>query len=228
MNKIKFLYELANTMRNKEVIKGSFQAEGKKDGKIIGNFENEFEKNIKTGYVKAKVKAAFECEGNKISNEFNIDAQLDDLHKKCMHKHPMRHGHHQGNHHMCCGLKGKLTHVTYLFGLLNSLKLDEKEDQSVQLTLNLQDLPEDMKQTLMTHCTRHLSAAEGDVPGMACEHHKIMKAFLITEAPEVELNIWVNKNREVEKLTILVEGQNKNEAGEAHVINLSVEAKLVN
>ena len=57
MSKLKIMVDVINTMKEKEVISGTFKAVGIKDQVEIGHFINEFEKNLTNGETKVKISA---------------------------------------------------------------------------------------------------------------------------------------------------------------------------
>ena len=51
-------------------------------------------------------------------------------------------------HHVgaaCCGFKEKLTKMAFVLGLLNSMKVEKQADLTTLVTLDITEIPEDMK-----------------------------------------------------------------------------------
>lgn len=182
MNKIKLLYDVVMTMKEKEDVKGTLKVEGKRDQVSFLSFNYDFDKNA--------------------------------------HFHRL-HGHHH-NHcfdHAKMGVKEKLSRLAYVLSIFNSIKTEEKEDKSVTLSLNLKDIPEDMKQAFHERM-KHGDSHEHDE---FHEKHCFMKEFSAMEKSNVEISIKINSSNEVEKVIFTAEGKQKDETGKEQEMNLKAE-----
>lgn len=228
MSKLKIMYDVINKMKEKEVVNGTFKAIGMKDQVEIGHFVNEFEKNLTSGETKVKINAEFECEGKKLKH----DSQSEFTMQGCSsHKHHgfLKHMHHHSPHahlegqiqsdHKCCGIKGKLSKLAFMLNVLNQIKVDEKEDKSVILSLNLTEMPEEL--TKLFHGKMRHTAMPENHP-----HHAFMKEFCTLIDPKVGVNLWINKVREVEKIVVTVDGSQIDALKENHEVSLKAELNL--
>ncbi|TGE38585.1 hypothetical protein E4K67_11730 [Desulfosporosinus fructosivorans] len=228
MSKLKIMYDVINTMKEKEVVSGTFKALGMKDQVEIGHFVNEFEKNLTSGETKVKINAEFECQGKKLKH----DSQSEFTMKSCSsHNHHgfLKHmNHHNPHEHLggqtqsdnnCCGIKGKLTKLGFMLNVLNQIKVDEKEDKSVILSLNLTEMPEELAKLFQGKMSE--KAMPENHP-----HHAFMKEFCTLSDHKVGLSLWINKDREVEKIVVTVDGNQIDALKESHVISLKAELIL--
>jgi hypothetical protein len=106
-------------------------------------------------------------------------------------------------------------------GILSSIKLDEKEDGSAILSLESANIPEDIKRSIhemMKHCCEHHKHIDCDH-----QHHMCMKEFHAMENMNFTLNVIINKGSEIGKVTIDVNGEQKNEKSENQQMKLTAE-----
>jgi len=184
LSKLKIIVDVMNTMKQKEVVSGIFKAVGTKDQVEIGHFNNEFEKNLANGETKIKLSAEFDCDGKKLKHESQSEFTMQGC---CRHKHHgfMKHMHQMHHHtsqiggqnqgeHKCCGIKGKLTRFAFMLNVLNQIKVDEKEDKSVVLSLNLKEIPEELKKLLHEKMSQHTKLENHP-------HHGFMKEVIIVD-----------------------------------------------
>jgi len=232
LSKLKIMVDVMNTMKHKEVVSGTFKAVGTKDQVEIGHFNNEFEKNLTNGETKIKLSAEFDCDGKKLKHDSQSEFTMQGC---CRHKHHgfMKHMHqmHQMHHHTsqiggqnqgehkCCGIKGKLTRFAVMLNILNQIKVDEKEDKSVILSLNLNEIPKELKKLLHEKMSQHTKPENHP-------HHGFMKECGTLNEPKIELNIWINKAREVEKIVVTVDGNQIDDLNENHDVSLKAELIL--
>lgn len=217
MNKIKVLYDVFKTMKDKEVFKGNVKLEAAKGDVKVLSFSNEFETNTKSGETKANINVDFDAEGKKVkhesSSEFNI--------KNCPH-HGFHRGMHMHNHGMNMhgmrghgGIKGGLSKVTFMLNLLNNVQVEEKDEKAI-ISLELKEVFKEIKdmhkefhkgideEKIMEHIKQ---MKESDDRGFH-KHHKFIKELLSSENSDAVLKIYANKNNEVEKVEISSKGEN--------------------
>lgn len=226
MSKIKLMYDVINTMKEKEVISGTFQAEGKRDQIKIASFTNEFEKNLSNGETKVKISTELDYNGKKVKHESQTEFTMQgccpgDRHHGFM-KHMHHHRHSDQNHEeiKCGGIKGKLTKLAFVLNILNQIKVDEKEDKSVILSLNPNEIPTELKKVFQERMS-HNTMPEHH------QHHAFMKEFSTLKDPKIGFNLWINKTREIEKFVVTVDGKQIDELNETHEMNLKAELCLV-
>lgn len=226
MGRLKIAYDVINSMKEKEVVSGTFTAVGTKDHVEIGHFVNEFEKNLTNGETKVKISTEFDCDGKKLKH----DSQSEFTMQGCSsHKHHsfMRHMHHHNTDvsgqnqedHKTCGMKGRLAKLALMLNVLNQIKVEENEDESALLTLNLNELPEELKKVFQGKMSHHPKLENHP-------HHDFLKTLCTMSDPKIGLNIWINKAREVEKIVVKVDGNKIDGLNETHDLSLKAELLL--
>ena len=221
------MYDVINTMKDKEVISGTFQAEGKKDQTKIVSFVNDFEKNLSNGETKVKISTELDYDGKKVKHESQTEFTMQGCCPGDRHHGFMKHMHHHHNQHCgqnhenvkCGGIKGKLTKLAFVLNIFNQIKVDEQEDKSVILSLNLNEIPDELKKVLQERMG-HKTMPEHH------QHHTFMKEFCTLKDPKIEFNLWINETREVEKIMLTIDGKQVDELNETHDMNLAVELRL--
>jgi len=213
MNKIKFLYDVVKTMKGKDIFNGVATAEVQKDQVKIFYVKNEFEKNLLTYETKATITTDLDYEGKQVKHQsttkFTNHCPGQGLH------HRLRHMHHTGR--KCGGIKEKLTKLAFVLNLLNNTQFNEQEDKTTLITLEMSEIPEDIKaliQEKMSHadsCHNH-------------DQHCFMKEFCSIEKGNLSFAVSVNKDYELEKLVIAFDGTQNNEE---HVLNIVTELQLL-
>lgn len=215
MNKIKVLYDVFKTMKEKEVSKGSVKLEATKGDVKVLSFSNEFETNTKSGETKANISVDLDAEGKKVKHDSNSEFNI----KECPH-----HGFHRGMHnhgmnmhgmHGHGGIKGGLSKVTFILNLLNNVQVEEKDEKAI-ISLELKEVFKEIKdmhkefhkgmdeEKIMEHIRQ---MKESDDRGFH-KHHKFIKELLCSENSDAILKIYANKNNEVEKVEISSKGEN--------------------
>jgi len=228
MSKMKLMYDVINTMKEKDLITGVFKAEVKKDQiKIIG-FNNQFEKNLANGETKCKISTEIDCNDKKFKHESQTEFTSQGCQGK-MHRGFMQHMQHMHHHHQpsdqnyedirCGGIKEKLTKLAFVLNVFNQIKVDEKEDKSIVLSLNLNEIPEDIKKVFQERMSQRTMSEHH-------QHHGFMKELSTLKDPKIELNLCITKNKEVEKIMLTVEGKQIDELNENHDMNLFAELSL--
>lgn len=214
MNKIKLLYDVVKTMRNKENITGVLNVEVQKDQAKVFSLQNDFEKNMLTKQTKAKISTELDLEGKKVKHESNTEFSMQGC---CGHGHHgfMKHMHHH-HAHKCGGVKGKLSKLAFVLGLLNSLQTEVQENNTTVISLNINELPEDMKALIR----------EKMIHAKECHHqgqHDFMKEFCTMENPDFVLKVIVNGNYEIEKIGIVIVGNLEDEQNIQHELKARAE-----
>lgn len=212
MNKIKVLYDVFKTMKEKEVFKGSVKLEATKGDVKVLSFSNEFETDTKSGETKADISVDLDAEGKKVKHDSNSEFNI----KECPH-----HGFHRGMHnhgmnmHGHGGIKGGLSKVTFILNLLNNVQVEEKDEKAI-ISLELKEVFKEIKdihkechkgmdeEKIMEHIRQ---MKESDDSGFH-KHHKFIKELLCSENSDAILKIYANKDNEVEKVEISSKGEN--------------------
>lgn len=212
MNKIKTLYDVFKTMKEKEIIKGKIKLEAAKKQVKVLEFSNDFETNIKNGETKAKLDLNFDNEGQKVkhesNSEFNIkECPVHKFHKDMHMKHHRMHGK--------CGIKAGLSKITFLLNLLNNVQIEEKDDKAIislelkEVLKEVKDMHKDFHNEGENHKRfEHHKHMHNDGDKEVCNHHKFIKELLCSEESNPLLKIYTNKNKEIEKIEISAKGEN--------------------
>ncbi|KZL92511.1 hypothetical protein [Clostridium magnum] len=207
MNKIKLLYDVFKTMKEKESFNVNIKLDAVKGEEKVLSFSNEFNTNTTTGESKAKINSEFNCDGKKVKHESNTEFNMKDC------KHHKFH-HHMGHHAMgCCehgGIKAKLSKITFILNILNNLKAEEKDGISI-LSLNLKDIINEIKDQHKDLAEHHKNFHTQEM-GEYHKHCDFIKELLCSENSDAELNIYINKNNEVEKIEVSAKGENSLDA----------------
>ena len=213
MNKIKLLYDVVMTMRNKEALHGVLTAEAQKDRVNIFTIRNEFDKNLLTGQTKAKISTEMDYEGKMVKHESNTEFTLP-CSGESRHCGFMKHLH--GDHSAGCGgLKGMLAKLSLALAILNALQADEQENKSIVMSLNADDLPEDHKEMLREKLNCASSCGHGG--------HGLLKEFCTADKLDFLLKMFVNKKSEVEKILITFGGSGRDGQNEKHDLKTTAE-----
>jgi len=229
MSKLKLMYDVISIIKEKEVISGIFQAEAKKDQVKIAGFTNEFKKNLSSGETKVKISTELDCDGKKVKHESQTEFTMQGCTGRRHHgfmKHMHHHSHSnncQNQNHddiKCEGIKGKLTKLAFVLNIFSQIKFDEKEDKSAVLSLNFEDIPDEIKKMVQERLSERKMSEHHQHPGF-------MKEFCTLMNPEIEFIVWINKAREVEKIILTVKGKQIDELNENHDMSLLAELRLI-
>lgn len=207
MNKIKVLYDVFKTMKDKEIFKGDIKLEAAKDDKKIFSFFNEFEVNTKSGETKAKLKIDLDTDGKKLKHESNSEFNIKDCphhkHKKGIHMH--YHGK-RGN----CGIKAGFSKITLLLNVLNNVQIEEIEEKYIislelkEILKEIKDIHKGIDDEKILEYHKHMN---DEMNKDFCKHHEFIKEILCSEESNPLLKMCVNKNNEIEKIEISADGE---------------------
>lgn len=214
MNKIKVIYDAAKKLKKSEAIKGALKVEAVKDQDKLLDHSCSFEKSSTDFRVKGKTIVDADCDGKKIRLENTIDLQNAGCH---------------GHHHFChgahaTGMKGGPGRITTILGILSSIRLEEQEDGSAILSLDSADMPEELKaeiHEMMKQCHEQHKPAEG------CQEHQLcLKEMHDLDCADLTLRVFINKNKELEKVAVDIKGEKLDAAGAKHQMKLAAELCL--
>ncbi|MFZ5967744.1 MAG: hypothetical protein ACOYVK_11310 [Bacillota bacterium] len=220
MNKIKLLYDVVKTMKEKDVFIGDVKAEVRKDNAKVFGLEKEFEKNTANGQVKVKLHTEVDHDGKKVKHESSTEFNMQDC---CGPKHHgfMKYMHHHHHGEKCCGGKGKLAKAAFLLKVLNDMKVEEQGDEGTLLSIHINEIPEDLKKTIHEKMEYKHKMMKDQEQSCCC-----IKELCTVENVDVNITIQINKNSEVEKVRASVNGKLKDESNEIHEIDLDAELNL--
>ncbi|MEN6564867.1 MAG: hypothetical protein ABFC57_01045 [Veillonellales bacterium] len=214
MNKIQLMYDVVKTMHGKETVNGMIKAEVDKDRINIFSMQNDFEKNLLSGRIKAKAKAEVDYEGKRVKRESNDGVFMRFFAAK---QHEFRgHSHHLYGSH--AGLKGRLSKAVVALSVLNAMQVEEREDKTIVISLHAMDLPEDMKQLFHE---KMLRAGE-------CRHHghSFMGEFLFADKLDLRASLFINENYEIETVALNVDGIQIDEQGKQHLLKAKADLRF--
>lgn len=216
MNKIKLLYDVVKTLKGTDIFNGVATAEVQKDQVKIFYVKNEFQKNLLTMQTKANITTEIDYEGKQVKHQSTTEFT----------NHCPGHGHHKLFEHMhhaggkCGGVKAILTKLAFVFNILNSIQTEEHEDKTILITLDLTEIPEDIK----TLIREKMSQADS---GHKHETHCFIKEFCSMEKGNFSFAMSVNQYYEIEKIVITFDGIQNYEQNEQHVLNIKAELQLI-
>jgi len=201
MNKIKLMYDIARTMRDQDNLDGNVKLSLVKDGSEVFRLDSEFSRNFASRRGKASISTVLDHEGKQFHHESSTEFNMDHDEKNETHgckKHRLFHENHWGMHGG--GLKNRLDIILTVLNALNNMKVLEQEDKSIWLSLDLNEIPEDLKEACH-NC-------------MMSRHHA--RAGLFEGSPVMEkgsLECRINKDCQIEDITVKLEGklQGKNQ-----------------
>ncbi|KUO51281.1 MAG: hypothetical protein APF76_17530 [Desulfitibacter sp. BRH_c19] len=220
MTKIKLMYDVVKVLRVKEIFKGTLKVEVRKDRVKVFSLDKEFEKNTITGQVKAMINTEVDYEGNKVkhqsSTEFNMEGCKVKHHGFIKHMH----GNRKHSDMKCCGVKDRLSKMAFMLSVLNNMTVIEQEDKGVELAININEIPEDLKNAIkekMNYKANHKMHHEMNQHQKG--HHHCMKDFCLSEDANADIKIRINKNSEIENITLSVSGNQKNKINASDELN---------
>lgn len=248
MNRVKLLYEVVKTMKEKETWQGRFTVHASKDQATIFKLDNEFEKQLANGATKLKVHVELDADGKKMSHdsntEFNFGAFQDQHHsgfhesmhcrpgiRGIFHLHPMHCSpeqdifQHQQHFRFHRGnFKEGLSRLAFLLNLFDQIKLETKTDQSFILSLQLKELPQEFHEMMRHKMSKAgFGPHEDDVPA----HLHWIKEFHKMENPDGEVQIFVTSRFEVEKVIWRLNGKQREENQSEHDLKVDGELNFI-
>jgi len=215
MNKIKLLYDVARTMKAKEKVDGVLTAQVRKDREEVFSLRNEFGKNT-IGDASTKVSCELNLEGSRVKRESKTEFSTSG---DCQQRGGLlgkffRHHHGRGE---CCGIKGILSRISFALGILSSLKAEEQEDGGAVVSLNLSDIPEEMRILLLEKMNQRHAGHP---------HCGFLAESDALETLDGVVVLTVNKGREIEKITVNLNGRMQNAASEPQTLAASAEVQF--
>ncbi len=215
MNKLKLLYDVVKTLRDKEVINGVATVEVQKDQGRIFYVKNQFQKNLVTMQNTATITSEIDYEGKKVKHQSTTEFTNLCPGNGTRHK-LFKHMHHAGK---CGGLKARLTKLAFVLGILNNIKAEEQEDKTILVTLEMTELPEDIKTVIQEKMSHAESCHTQD---QCC----FMRELCCIEKGKFSFAMSVNKNYEIEKIVIAFDGVQQNAENEQHALDIVAELQL--
>lgn len=220
MNKVKLMYDIVKTMKEKDVFQGQMKIEVNKSSVSVFSMNNEFYKNCISGESKIKLSTEGLHDGKKVKHQSETELTGD-----CCEKHQsfFRHIHHMhyeksvnGEFGKQCGIKWKLNKIAFILGIFHNLKVSESENGYV-ISLAKDDMHEEIKKCL------HEKLSEK----MMEKHHPCCSQLEGMELTDINLNITISKKSEVENIQLNVNGKCSCNGLEEQNIDISVNISLL-
>jgi hypothetical protein len=215
MNKLKLLYDVARTMRNKDKVVGVLTALVRKDQEELFSTRTEFSKSA-TGEASAKVSCELNLDGSRVKRESLTEytSAGDCCDGRGLFGKLFRH--HHGTKE-CCGIKGFFTKISFALGILSSLQAEEQGNGGAVISLKVSDLPDELHKLLLEKMNQKHT----------CHSH----CCILTESDKLEaldgvIVLTVNKGREIETFTVNLDGRLHNAANEQQTLSASAEVQF--
>jgi hypothetical protein len=235
MNRLKFLLDVIQTMKEQEKVKGAFRVEATRDQVKVFNLESHFEKDMLTGKGQSKIKTALDCDGKKLSHEssteftMNLHGQHGGMHRHFRERLNCRAGwlRHQGDPAAKCGgLKEKLNHIAILLQVLEKIQLEEQPDRSYVFSLKTADFPADLKRAVIEKMRERREAAREHLDADHFEGCALIRELHDIQEAELEFQMGVNRDNKVSWVSIAIEGITGSEAHPQTGLTLRAELDL--
>jgi len=211
MNKIKLMYDVAMAMKKSGKIAGTLTAKVRKDQAEVFSLCNQFEKTD-AGKGKTVVSAEFNLDGRHVTRESTTEFDLPGC---CSHGHGHGHGmlrrllHGKAEREGCCGVRGFFGKLSVAFGVLSGIEAEERENGTARLSLNLDALPDELKAGLLERL-RHKAEH--------CCDHGFLADCQQVEGVHGQINVDVDKERRIEKITLGLDGSTRDADDELHEV----------
>ena len=214
MKKIKMLYDVAKTMKNMEKLDGVATIEVRKDQETIFSLKNAFEKN-ETGRVKANVTSKMNVSGEDLSRQSTTEFTLTGNRGPCTMFKKLHTHHHAADSH--CGIRGVFQRISTVLGILGSLQVDEKGNGAVEISLDLKDIPEEIKthlheKMLQKHARHHDICCMQDCRDMELSHGQVV--------------ISVNEQDAIDRITVNLDGTTQDEKSNNHRVTATANVQF--
>jgi hypothetical protein len=213
MKKIKLLYDVARTMKNMAKIDGVITVDVRKDQETVFSLQNKFEKD-EAGKVTANAASKMNLHGEGLTRKSTTEFTLTGDHGPCtMMKSFHRHHGTSGPG----GIKGVFHRISVALGILSSLKVEERQNGTAQISLDWSDVPDEIK-TLVREKMKNHHACHADIASkQGCCDVEMLNGLLV---------VAVNDKHTVDKLTVNLDGRTKDEKNEAHTMTATAEVQF--
>jgi hypothetical protein len=224
MNKIKALYDVVKTMKEKKEREGVLSVKVEQDGQQVWNFRNEFQRR-EEGKTKCKLQTEWNWDGNEGKHESTTEFTRNNhegfhCHGGFRHfRHHDRFNHEHGHNR---GFKGKADAFLFLLRLLNELKAEE-QGETLVFSLELGDEVKQIRERMQGRFDKH-RMFQGPLL-----HHplkgKLMKEIMLMDKPQILVNVFTNKDKEVERAAITIQGSYEKDG--SHELKASAEINFI-
>lgn len=220
MNKLTALYNMMKQIKETDSFSGTGNVEAHFDETLLGTLNSEM--SCAPGQCEKKIEIRFGEEVLKIEHQ-----GTEKFHGKMCGPH----GHHMHSHG-CCGPKGKLGKAMFMLKVLDKTELQELEDGSKILTmeLNADDLPNHIQEHMKNKCC---GMAETD----CCSgHHEKAHAWLAScgcmdldfetlKPQSVSVKIVLKSDCSPAEITAVIKAGASDKSGKPHSITVNANCK---
>jgi hypothetical protein len=213
MKKIKMLYDVASTMKNMTKIDGVVTVDVRKDHEAVFSLRNKFEKD-EAGKVTANVSAKTNLNGEDLTRESTTEFTLTGDHGPCMLWKSFHKRHDAAG---CHGVKGMFHRISVAFGILSSLKVEDQKNGTAVISLDLNDVPDEIK-TMLREKLLQKHAAHSDCCCMqGCKNVEMLNGLVV---------ITVNEKHAIEKVTVNLDGRVQDVESKEHTMAATAELQF--
>lgn len=215
MKKIKLLYDVARTMKNMEKIDGVITVGVRKDQEAVFSLRNKFEKDG-AGKVKANITTKMNINGEDLTRESTTEFKLtgDCHHGPCMMWKSF-HGHHgtAGSR----GIKGVFHRISAALGILSSLKVEDQPNGAAVISLNLSDVPGEIKTMLLEKIQQKHASHPDCCCIQGCRNVEMLNGLVV---------ITVNEKHAIDKVTVNLDGMAQDAESKEHTMAATAELQF--
>jgi hypothetical protein len=215
MNKIKLLYDVTRAMRNQEKIAGVLQAQVRKDGEEIASLRNTFETG-EAGKTRITVSSEPHLDNGHVTRESTTEFDFPGHDRPGSGMLHLLFQRHRGSHG-CCGIRGLFGKLSLAFGILSSLKVEEKGDGAAVISLDLDELPDELSKMLLDKM---------QYKDDCLAQHGLLKEHLKAESLNGTLLVAVNKDRIIETITVTATSAARDENNARHIMTADAEVRF--
>ncbi|BCS55065.1 hypothetical protein [Geobacter sp. SVR] len=215
MNKIKLLYDVTRAMRNQKKISGVLQAQIRKDQEEIVSLRNTFETG-EAGKTRITASSELNLDNGHVTRESTTEFDFPGHDRPgCGMLHRLFQRHHGS--HGCCGIRGLFGKLSLVFGILSSLKVEEKGDGAAVISLDLDELPDELSKMFLDKM---------QYKNDCLAHHGFLKEHLKAESLNGTLVVTVNRDRIIETITINATSAARDENDARHTMAADAEVRF--
>jgi len=213
MKKIKMLYDVAKTMKNMAKIDGVITVDVRKDQEAVFSLRNKFEKN-EAGKVTANVSSKMNLNGEDLTRESTTEFTLTGDHGPCMMWKSL-HGRHDAAG--CRGIKGAFHRISVALGILSSLKVEDQPNGATVISLNLSDIPDEVKNMLLEKMQQKHAGHPDCCCMQGCRNVEMLNGLVV---------ITVNEKHVIDKVTVNLDGRAQDAENKEHTMVATAELQL--
>ena len=213
MKKIKMLYDVARTMKNMAKIDGVITVDVRKDQEAVFSLRNKFEKD-EAGKVTAQVSSKMNLNGEDLTRESTTEFTLTGDHGPCKMWKSFHRRHDAAG---CHGIKGVFHRISVALGILSSLKVEDQQNGAAVISLDLNDIPDEMK-TMLREKMLQKHASHPDCGCMqGCRNVEMLNGLVV---------ITVNEKHAIDKVTVNLDGRAQDAESKEHTMAATAELQF--